>query len=108
MSNIKDYAVQLVNIQPDDVILLHVAEDLDLDTVHSIYREIEKAFPNNTILVSNENILKRISIFRTDTPMLVANTINNELNLLDNTISTDFTGGYVGTYKGSEIYDVLY
>ena len=40
--------------------------------------------------------------------MLVADTINNEINLLDNKLSSDFTGGYIGTYKGSEIYDVLY
>lgn len=108
MSNLKDYAVQLIHVQPDDVILLHVSEDMDFDNLHAIQNEIQQAFPNNTILVANEHILKRISIFRTDTPMLVADTINNEINLLDNKLSSDFTGGYIGTYKGSEIYDVLY
>ncbi len=106
MSNIKDYSVQLVNVQPNDVILLHIAEDLDLDTVHSIYNEMVKAFPNNTILVANENILKRITLFRTDNPILVANTIKDEVDWLK--ITSDSTGGYVGTYKGSELYDVLY
>ena len=36
MSNLKDYAVQLIHVQPDDVILLHVSEDMDFDNLHAI------------------------------------------------------------------------
>ena len=109
MSNFKDYAVQLVHVQPNDVILLHVSEDMDFDNLHAIQYEIQQAFPNNTILVANEHILKRITLFRADDPIrsdIITNTIKSETDWLK--LTSDSTGGYVSTYKGSEVYDVLY
>ena len=41
MSNFKDYAVQLIHTQPNDVILLHISEDLCLDDVGAIQYEIQ-------------------------------------------------------------------
>lgn len=111
MSNIKDYAVQLVHVQPNDVVLLHVAEDLDLDTVAAIHHEIAQAFPNNTILVANEHILKRITLFRADDSIqnnLITNTLDPNLNWLNTSLTSDSAGGYVSNYTGSEVYDILY
>jgi nitrous oxide reductase len=108
---LKDYAVQLIHVQPNDVILLHISEELCLDDVATIQHEIQRAFPNNTILVANENILKKITIFRADDPIqsdLISNTIDPEHNWLKPSLTSDSTGGYVSTFFGSDVYDVLY
>lgn len=107
---LKDYAVQLIHIQPNDVILLHVSEDLYLDDVATIQNEVQRAFPNNTILVANENILKKITVFRPDQPMIIADGVSNiydpEQNWLKTNSSDFFTGDVI--IGGSSTYDVLY
>lgn len=115
MSNIKDYAVQLVHVQPNDVVLLHVSEDLSFDDLQSIQYEIQQAFPENKILVANEHILKKITIFRADDILksdLISDALDPEHNWLQSSptlkIESNSTGGYVAKYNGSEIYDVLY
>ena len=108
---LKDYAVQLVHIQPNDVILLHISEELCLDDAVTIQNEIQRAFPNNTILVANENILKKITIFRPDQPMIIADGLSNiynpEQNWLKTSTTSDFFTGDV-IIEGSSTYDILY
>ena len=107
MSNFKDYAVQLIHTQPNDVILLHISEDLCLDDVGAIQYEIQQAFPNNTILVANENILKKITIFRPDKPITVDNELSNIYNPEQNWLKPSCSTGDV-IIEGSSLYDVLY
>jgi hypothetical protein len=64
MSNIKPYNVEVVEVKDGDVILLHLATNLDLDEIKSIRQEIQKQFPNNIILCANELILDRITVFK--------------------------------------------
>jgi hypothetical protein len=58
------YSIQSIVAEPGDVILAHVSEDLDLDTVNDIWRQLKVAFPNNDVLIANEYILKGLTIVK--------------------------------------------
>lgn len=60
----KGYDIQVVNIQPGDTILFHLNDDVDIETVAAIMKEMETTFPNNTIIPVNEWILKGMTIVR--------------------------------------------
>ena len=60
----ESYNIQTVKPDPNDVILVHVSENLDLDSVNAIHKELEKAFPYNSILIANEYILKGLTIIK--------------------------------------------
>ena len=105
MSNIKPYDIQTISLAPNDVILCHISEDCDFDDLHHIQNELKKVFPNNTVLVANEHILKRITIFKTENSIQatwlgdgISNMIQEEVNSL----------GTTGTYEGKSVYDILY
>jgi hypothetical protein len=105
MSNIKPYDIQTVSLAPNDVILCHISEDCGLEELRLIQNELKTVFPNNIVLVANEHILKRITIFKAENPIQatwledeVYNTIQQEVNSL----------GITGTYEGTSVYDILY
>ena len=54
------YPCQVVSLQPGDVLLVHVNDDIDLDNCRTIMKELNEAFPNNHCLLSNEQRSKRI------------------------------------------------
>ena len=58
------YSIQSIVAEPGDVILAHVSEDLDVDTVNDIWRQLKVAFPNNDVLIANEYILKGLTIIK--------------------------------------------
>ena len=58
------YSIQSIIAEPGDVILAHVSEDLDLDTINDIWRQLKVAFPNNDVLIANEYILKGLTIVK--------------------------------------------
>ena len=60
----KGYPCQVVSLQPGDVLLVHVNDDLDVDDCNTIMKELKKIFPNNHCLLSNEHILKGLTILR--------------------------------------------
>ena len=64
---IAPYSIQSIVAAPGDVILAHVSEDLDIDTVNDIWRQLKVAFPNNDVLIANEYILKGLTIVRPKT-----------------------------------------
>lgn len=66
-ANPKEYNIQTISVEPCDVILVHVSEDLDLDSVNQIFKELEKSFPDNNILIANEYILKGLTIIKPKT-----------------------------------------
>lgn len=80
-SNPKEYSIQTISVKPNDVILVHIGEDLDIDSVNQIFRELKQSFPSNSILIANEHILKGLTILRLPTP----NT--GEVNMFDKEIS---------------------
>lgn len=58
------YPCQVVSLQPGDVLLVHVNDDLDIDNCNTIMKDLKKIFPNNHCLLSNEHILKGFTILR--------------------------------------------
>ena len=65
----KGYDIQVVDIQPGDTILFHVNDDVDVETVSMIMKEMSNTFPNNTIIPVNEWILKGMTIVRQSEPV---------------------------------------
>ena len=65
----KGYDIQVVDIQPNDTILFHINDDVDIETVSAIMNEMEKAFPTNTIIPVNEWILKGMTVVRQAKPV---------------------------------------
>ena len=65
------YSVQTISVNMNDVILIHVAEDLDIETVNQIYDELKKSFPDNNVLIANEYILKGLTIIKPPTGQVV-------------------------------------
>ena len=61
------YNIQTISVELGDVILAHVSEDLDLDTVNDIWKQLKVAFPNNDVLIANEYILKGLTIIKPKT-----------------------------------------
>lgn len=60
----KPYSIQTIVAEPGDIILAHVSEDLDLDTVNDIWNQLKIVFPNNDVLIANEHILKGLTIIK--------------------------------------------
>lgn len=61
------YPFQVVNIQPNDVILLKIADNLSLRECQTIQKEMNMTFPNNTVVLCNDHILKGITVLRGET-----------------------------------------
>jgi hypothetical protein len=57
-------SVQIIETNPDDVILCEVSNDIDLEDCEAIHKELTKAFPKNTILLINGNIIKNFTFLR--------------------------------------------
>jgi short-subunit dehydrogenase involved in D-alanine esterification of teichoic acids len=60
----KGYPFQVVPIQSSDLLLVHVADTLDLDDCNHLVKELKKDFPNNTVILLNKHILQGITVLR--------------------------------------------
>ena len=60
----KEYDIQIVDINPGDTILLHINDDMDIESVASIVKEMNEIYPENTIIPVNEWVLKGMTILR--------------------------------------------
>ena len=58
------YRIQSIVAEPGEVIVAHVSEAIDIDTVNDIWRQLKVAFPNNDVLIANEYILKGLTIIK--------------------------------------------
>lgn len=56
--------VQIVETNPNDVIMCQISDDIDIDEYKILYQELKKVFPNNDILLVNNNIVKNMTIFK--------------------------------------------
>lgn len=72
--------VQIVKTDPNDVIMCQISDDIDMDEYKMIYQELKKVFPNNDILLVNNNIIKNITIFKPkeEAPFLEKDTYLNK------------------------------
>lgn len=75
--------VQIVETNPDDVILCEVSNDIGLEECEAIHKELKKAFPNNTILLINGNIIKNFTFLRPKEVITTDSAINNRLDYMD-------------------------
>ena len=58
------YNIQVINVKPNDVLLVQVNDNLDIDELKSIFTSVQEAFPKNKILIANHHILDKLSILR--------------------------------------------
>ena len=58
------YKIQKVSLEPGDVLLCHISANMRLSDCQSILKELEEAFPNNTIILCNEQVLKGMTVLR--------------------------------------------
>ena len=72
--------VQIVETNPNDVILCEVSNDIGLEECEAIHKELTKAFPKNTILLINGNIIKNFTFLR---PKEDITAINTRLDYMD-------------------------
>lgn len=63
-SYVKPYNIEVLSVSDGDVIILHLAKDLDFDEMTSVQKEIQQYFPNNQVICANEHILESITIIK--------------------------------------------
>ena len=61
---LKAYQIETIKVSDGDVILLHLANNLDLDDINAIRKDVQQYFPNNQVLCANDHILKKITVFK--------------------------------------------
>jgi hypothetical protein len=60
----KKYDIQTVEINPNDVILLHISANLSLRDIQAIEKEVRSEFPENRVLVVNRQVLEGMTILK--------------------------------------------
>lgn len=63
----KKYDIQTVEINPNDVILLHVSSNLSLREIQAIEKEVLSEFPENRVLIVNKQVLEGMTVLRKGT-----------------------------------------
>ena len=58
------YKIQKVSLDPGDVLLCHISANMDVHSCRSILDELQKAFPDNTVMLCNEHVLKGMTIIK--------------------------------------------
>ena len=58
------YKIQKVSLEPGDVLLCHISASMRLSDCQSILKELQEAFPNNTIMLCNEQVLKGMTVLK--------------------------------------------
>ena len=64
VGNLKEYDIQKISIEPNDVLLCHISANMGVYECGQILEELQKAFPNNTVLLCNEHVLKGITVLK--------------------------------------------
>ena len=59
-----NHPVEVVNLQPDDVIVLHLTEDVDFECANTLVKDMQKTFPNNTIICRHPTLIENITIVK--------------------------------------------
>ena len=95
--------VQIVETNPNDIILCEVSNDIGLEECEAIHKELKKAFPKNTVLLINGNIIKNFTFLRPKEDITTDSAINTQLDYMDYRLdSIESTGRPYG------IHDILY
>ena len=67
ISNFKKYDIQTVEVNPNDVILLHISSNLSLREIQAIEKEVRSEFPENRVLIVNKQVLEGMIIVKKGT-----------------------------------------
>lgn len=60
----KGYPCQVVSLNPGDVLLVHISDDLDLHACNEVMKTLNETFPNNKCVLCNEHVLTGFTILR--------------------------------------------
>ena len=58
------YKIQKVSLDPGDVLLCHISANMRLSDCQNILKELQEAFPNNTVMLCNEQVLKGMTVLK--------------------------------------------
>ena len=58
------YNIQKVSLDPGDVLLCHISANMKLSDCQNILKELQEAFPNNTVMLCNEQVLKGMTVLK--------------------------------------------
>lgn len=75
--------IQIVETNPDDIILCEVSNDIGFEECEAINKELKKAFPKNTVLLINGNIIKNFTFLRPKEDITTDSAINTKLDYID-------------------------
>ena len=64
IGDFKKYDIQTVEVNPNDVILLHISANLGLREIQTIEKEVRSEFPENRVLIVNKQVLEGMTILR--------------------------------------------
>lgn len=76
----KKYDIQTVEINPNDVILLHISSNLSLRDIQAIETEVRSEFPENRVLVVNRQVLEGMTILKKN---------STDINLITDPVDVD-------------------
>ena len=76
----KKYDIQTVEINPNDVILLHISSNLSLHEIQAIEKEVRSEFPENRVLVVNRQVLEGMTILKKN---------STDINLITDPVDVD-------------------
>ena len=80
VGDFKKYDIQTVEVNPNDVILLHISANLNLRDIQAIEKEVRSEFPENRVLVVNRQVLEGMTILRKGT---------TEVSLIEDPVDID-------------------
>ena len=76
----KKYDIQTVEVNPNDVILLHISANLSLRDIQTIEKEIRSEFPENRVLIVNKQVLEGMTILKKN---------STDINLITDPVDVD-------------------
>lgn len=60
------YNVEKIHVDKDDVIVLHLTEDIDLESANKMIKDVQKAFPEQKVIATHPYVLEQITIVKTN------------------------------------------
>jgi hypothetical protein len=80
VGDFKKYDIQTVEINSNDVILLHISANLSLRDIQAIEKEVRSEFPENRVLVVNKQVLEGMTILKKN---------STDINLITDPVDVD-------------------
>ena len=77
----KGYDIQVVSLNPGDVLLVHISSYMDLDDCRNIMKMLEETFPNNKCVLCNEHVLKGMTVLRAAETKKIDDVVNISTNI---------------------------